>query len=181
MIPDGARTVFAHEAQPEAAETGSPITVEQMLAHARAAAPAPAPPANGGQGAIAVERPPTAAGRTPPEAPSGMASLPKMEGNAVVLALTAEGSGDLDEAARARLDAAMRRLPEGMALRARIAIGPVVSGEPVAGLAHAQRLARTVAGGLPERVQPARLVYRPDLRPGELVVDFTPAGTPTDG
>ena len=181
LIPEGSSAVFAHETQ--ASTVGAQeMSVEDVLAAARGDRPPEsarsAPRADGKRPPITVDQLLAAARGT-----TGVAAPNYTTAGRLVLPIVESGANtaELDESTIARLDAAVERLPSARAVRASIAIGPATSGDLIAGLARAQRLAQSVASSLPERARPARLVYRPDLRPGELVVEFTIAEAGTDG
>jgi hypothetical protein len=196
LIPDGPRSVLEHEVQ-YASDDHRPISVGQLLAQARgeaaasadatsseadtsaaagsAAMPAAAPGDLASSDAVTGQGP--SADRSRPPSPAA-ANL-----EAVSLEFVDDGSDPnrSDAVDGARLRAVIDRLPPSVEWRAQVSIGPAPSGDPVVGLAQAQRRARELARMLPERLQPAQLRYRPDLPAGAMTVEFRPGGWTGDG
>lgn len=180
LIPGGTRAILAHDL-PEAGSGGQPITVEELLQGARhasrpgGASPTPASP----EGApISKAQLLAAAQAVRAGQPPGAAADPLLLD---IDAPSGAATASVGPAARAAIDAAVGRLPPTPALRARIAIGPVPSADPVSGLARAEGYAERVEEALPERVRPAEIEYRPSLPPGKLQIEFAPAAAPADG
>jgi hypothetical protein len=191
MIPKGPRTVLEHEVQ-FAPGDHQPISVDQLLARARgdlsvgeaatgteavnapATAGDPAMPANLGadtglSGALDGAKPLAGEWRS---APSTRDTNPNM----VTFKFADEASDPtrVDDGDRARLWAAIDRLPPSVKWRGHIDIGPTASGDSVVGLAYGERRARSLGRMLPARLQPAQVQYRPDLPPGTVTIVFLP-------
>jgi hypothetical protein len=191
LIPEGFRTVLKHEIQ-FASRDHQSISVDQMLARARrspteteSAASSEAASAADDAGTPAVTAGPGASSDAVASAnewrpdPQTTDAPPEM----VSLGFAIEGPGPamIEEVDRVRLRATVDRLPPSVEWYGRISVGPTPAGDPVVGLAHAERHARALARALPDRLQPARLQYRPELPAGTVTIEFWPTRTAADG